>query len=69
MHEKARVRSKKIHGYCCISDYYSDTLWIIHTGAIMETCQVSDGTDETRGISPDESGKKRTEQCFKSSWM
>jgi hypothetical protein len=44
-------------------------LWIIHTGANIGTCQVSDGVDETRSNSSDGSGKKRTEQCLKSSRM
>jgi hypothetical protein len=44
-------------------------LWIIHTGVNMGTCQVSDNADETRSNSSDGSGKKRKEQCFKSSRM
>lgn len=44
-------------------------LWIIHTGANMGTCHVSDGADETRSNSSDGSGKKGREQCFKSRRM
>lgn len=61
MYEKARVRSQKksMVSVALKIIILWHRLWIIHTGANMGTCHVSDGADETRGNSSDGSGKKR----------